>query len=727
MPTASFMSSLQQFFATAPKGVESVLASELELLGASQVKQSRAGVRFEGDLRIAYSACLWLRTANRVLLPIAELETTDENMLYQAIREIDWFEHLSSDNTLAVDVNTSQSSIKHSRFGAQKVKDAIVDQFRDRFGTRPSVDLASPDIRINVYLLKDMATVSIDLSGDSLHKRGYRQSGVEAPVKENLAAAILLKTGWPAIAKQGGGLVDPMCGSGTFLIEAALIAANIAPGLLRKQFGFSRWKGHDAAIWTRLKAEAKQQQTNLDELPILVGYDSDTRAIAQARKSAEMLGLIKQIHFEKRELADCIPHAKLQSTPGLFLTNPPYGVRLGELEELKSLYFRLGKHLVKHFKHWKAAVLTGNTELGREIGLRASKIHKLFNGSIPCSLLHFDVEDQSIFQPRVKHSPVVSRSSRGIPKSAATEFSNRIAKNLKKLSPWLIKNDIQCYRIYDKDIPEFAVSIDVYGSYLHVQEYKAPETVDPKAAEERLNLVLEELPAVLSVPRSRIYLKVRQRQSGTQQYQKQNSNPKYHEVTENGCQFLVNFTNYLDTGLFLDHRITRNRIADMAKGKRFMNLFSYTGTATVYAAKGGAASTVSIDASKHYNTWANKNMILNGFRSDNHQIIHSDCLDWIRSDRHRYDLIFLDPPTFSNSKSRQTVFDIQKDHAELIQKAATLLKPNGDLLFSTNYRKFKIDQKALTGLHLEDITPSTIPLDFKRSPKIHQCWHIKKQ
>ncbi|MCG8334581.1 MAG: bifunctional 23S rRNA (guanine(2069)-N(7))-methyltransferase RlmK/23S rRNA (guanine(2445)-N(2))-methyltransferase RlmL [Proteobacteria bacterium] len=715
-------------FATSPKGIELLLAEELKQIGAGDVKLTRAGVAFSGSLKTAYKACLWLRTANRVLLPISTFEAKSAEQLYDEVYRINWADHLDKEGTLAVDFNSSNSEISHSQFGALKVKDAIVDQFRAKFGSRPSVNIQTPDVRINVYVLKNQATISIDLSGDSLHRRGYRKSGVEAPLKENLAAAILLRANWPDIAKSGGGLIDPMCGSGTIPIEAAMIAANSAPGLLRDYFGFLGWKGHRPKIWEELIEEAEQAEIEgMENLPFIAGYDANAKSIANARNSGELAGFITKVHFEKREFATCLPHPKMKGKPGLFIVNPPYGIRLGEQAELKHLYSNIGMQLTEHFPNWNATVFTGNAELGKNIGIRAYKKYALYNGAIACTLLNFQVEDKW-FVKNKQSKPLISKkpSQQKLENEEITMFSNRVHKNLKKLKSWLSSNNIQCFRVYDKDIPEFAVSIDIYGNYVHVQEYKAPDSVDPKKAQNRLGNIVSALPIILNIPSSNIHLKVRQKQQGRNQYQKKESKGEYHEVVENNCRFLVNFTDYLDTGLFLDHRPIRQFFLEHAAGKSFLNLFSYTATATVCAAKGGAKSTVSVDFSKRYNTWAKQNLALNGFSDTRHQFFQDDCVDWINNHKKQYDLIFLDPPTFSNSKTKQMVFDIQKDHVSLITNTVKLLKPGGLLVFSNNFRKFKIDSESLSSLKIENITPQTIPLDFKRNHRIHNCWKIKK-
>ncbi len=716
------MITTRPFFATCPKGIEPLLADELRSLSAEAVKETRAGVAFEGTLAIGYRACLWSRLASRILLPLTNFPAPTPEALYTGVQTIVWKEHLAAEGTLAVDFTTSQSAITHSHYGALKVKDAIVDQLRDEFGVRPSIDTAQPDIRVNVYLLRDQATVSLDLSGESLHRRGYRTQTVQAPLKENLAAAILLRANWPAIAKQGGMLVDLMCGSGTLPIEAAMIAADIAPGLAREYFGFTRWKQHDAAAWTELLDEAHQRrETGLAHLPPIHGYDHDPLAIRAARDNIKRAGLGNLIVAQQRELTACTPE---QASTGLVVANPPYGERLGPGSELSALYTELGTQFKKCFPGWRGAVFTGNPELGKVMGLRAGKMHTLYNGAIECKLLHFEITSENVVGERAP-KPFEIR-----PGSSAEMFANRLRKNLQHFGRWARRQEIFAYRLYDADLHEYNLAIDVYESdkrYVHVQEYEAPDTISPDKARQRLQHALGVIPLVLEIPREQMFFKVRRRQKGGGQYEKMDTTGEFHKVREGPCQFLVNFTDYLDTGLFLDHRDTRTMLGQLAKGKGFLNLFGYTGTATVHAALGGAVSTTTVDMSYTYLDWAQRNFELNKLAGNKHELVQADVLVWLKENRQRrYGLIFLDPPTFSRSKRMEDTLDVQRDHVALISDAAALLEPDGILVFSTNLRRFRIDREGLTGLTAEDITRKTIPQDFERDPKIHQCFRIRR-
>lgn len=711
------------FFATAPKGIEPLLAEELEALGAARVTPGRGGVSFQGPLAMAYRACLWSRTAGRILLPLIGFPAPDPEALYQGIRAIPWEQHLSSQGTLAVNFATTHSQITHSQFGAQKVKDAIVDRFRDIYGHRPSIERTRPDLRINCYLQNDAATISLDLAGDSLHRRGYREQTVLAPLKENLAAALLLKCGWPEVAAAGGPLIDPLCGSGTLPIEAAWIAADIAPGLLRDYWGFLGWLRHEPATWASLMDEARQRrEAAIGRTPPIAGYDRDVRAIRSALSNADRAGVQKLIHIERREIGRVEPPRSRVS--GLIIANPPYGERLGEVEDLKPLYEQLGDLLKGRFSGWKAGVFTGNPDLGRRMGLRASRINTFYNGPLPCKLLQFSVEpqffvDREAAEARTRQAMMEKALAGGV-----EPFVNRLRKNLRTLGRWAQRQEIGCYRLYDADIPEYAVAVDIYEQWVHVQEYQAPRSVDPVLARDRLNQIMTVLPEVLEVPAAHIFLKLRRRQKGLSQYEKTGSQGHFHEIHEGPCRFLVNFTDFLDTGLFLDHRPTRRMIGELAPGRRFLNLFGYTGTATVYAALNGAASTTTVDMSNTYLAWARRNLALNGIGGRNHDLVRADCLEWLDRDRGHYDLIFLDPPTFSTSKRMQGTLDVQRDHVELIRQTVQRLDKQGILIFSNNYRRFKLDREALSDLDIQDITRQTTPKDFERNPRIHNCWRI---
>ena len=718
------------FFAACPRNVSDLLAGELRELGIDVGREHPAGVSFTGPLRSAYLACLHSRTASRVLVTLADLDASDPDTMYRGLLTLPWETHVRPDGSFAIDVvGDPPGWLRHTQFAAMRAKDAVVDRMRDQAGVRPSVDLATPDLRINLRFAREKVTVSIDLGGEPLHRRGYRQTGIEAPLKENLAAALLLRSGWLEIARAGGAFYDPMCGSGTLVIEAALMAAQVAPGLLRKRFGFERWLQHDSTLWQDLVATAASGRT-LDALEAgrCAGSDRDQGAIRACLANANRAGLGNHLVFERRDLSN-LPATKYER--GLVVTNPPYGVRIGDPEKIETLYETLGDRLLRCFPGWEGAVFTGDPPLGRALRLRAYRTHAFFNGAIECRLLRFHL-DESAVEPdpgQVRAARLETARTR----PGAAMFANRLRKNFDRLDKWARKNDVACYRVYDADMPEYAFAVDVYGNdqrWVYVQEYAAPETIAQESVRSRRDEALSVIPEIVQVPVERMQLRVRRRQKAGEQYEKVDSEAEFHVVREGRYRFLVNFTDYLDTGLFLDHRLTRARLGEMASGRRFLNLFGYTGTATVHAAGGGATASTTVDLSKTYLDWALRNMELNGLRGPAHEFVHADCLAWLESQAQlsrppRYDLIFVDPPTHSRSKRMQGEFDVQRDHAQLLDTAGRLLAPGGILVFSNNFQKFRLDAALERNFVVQDITRSTIPEDFARNARIHACFLLR--
>jgi len=750
---------------SSPRGLSDLLARELVALGAADARERSTGVTFSGDLEVAYRACLWSRVANRVFLEVARFEAVDAEAFYNAVREIDWTEHLGPGATLACDFSGQHPSITHTHFGALKLKDAIVDSVRDSRAWRPSVELERPSVRVHAHAHGNSFVVSLDLAAESLHRRGYRGAAGEAPLKENVAAGVLLRSGWPDLAAAAGGseFLDPMCGSGTFVIEAALIAADHAPGLGREYFGFLGWAGHDADAWERLTAEARgRARVGLDAAAArglegaIRGTDRDPGAVRNARGNAERAGIQRLVGFEVRGLKDAVPlgrrHAEAatasppagasaeadsgvspQTIAGLLCTNPPYGVRLEDRDTARAVHRELGVVLRERFQGWNAAVLTGTPEFGLELGIRAHRTHTVWNGAIECRLLRMKVDTGSAREPgRLGKGEVVNlRETPG-----AQMFANRLAKNLKKQQAWADRSGVSCYRLYDADMPEYAFAIDVYRTiedageltWLYVQEYAAPAEIELESVRKRRGEALSTLSDVTGVAQERVRVRTRRKNKRGEQYSKVQERETYHVVMEDGLKFLVNFDDYLDTGLFLDHRVTRGRLRAAASGKRFLNLFAYTCTASVYAAAGGAVSTTSVDMSNTYLNWAQRNFELNGLSPDRNGLVQADCRVWLQDGargRERYDLIFIDPPTFSNSKRMEGVFDVERDHPEFIDGCTRLLAPGGLIVFSTNSQRFRLDESLSQRYDVRDISAKTLPKDFERNPRIHRCFEVR--
>lgn len=737
------MSDRYELFLTCPKGLEGLLAEEASGLGLEEVREQTSAIRGVADLHTAYRLCLWSRLANRVLLVLARFPMKDAEDLYHGVLSVDWHDHLLPNGSLAVEFSGQGSGIDNTHFGALKVKDAIVDKLRAANGDRPSVDKLNPDLRVHLRLDRGEAVLSLDLSGHSLHQRGYRLQQGAAPLKENLAAAVLIRAGWPRIAAAGGALTDPMCGVGTFLVEAAMIAADIAPNLKRERWGFSAWLGHVPALWQRLHAEAEERAAaGLAKPPLWIrGYEADPRLIQPGRNNVERAGLSNWIKIYQGELATFEPRPD-QNQTGLVICNPPYGERLGDEASLLYLYQNLGERLRQACMNWEAAVFTGAPDLGKRMGIRSHKQYAFWNGALPCKLLLIKVlpeqfvtgERRTPEQRQVEREQIASGEERAEPlvqeqarlSEGGQMFANRLQKNLKQLGKWARREGVDCYRLYDADMPEYAVAIDLYGDWVHVQEYAAPRSIDPEKAQSRLFDALAAIPQALGIDKSKVVVKRRERQSGSKQYTRQAAQGQFMEVNEGGVKLLVNLTDYLDTGLFLDHRPLRLRIQREAAGKRFLNLFCYTATATVHAAKGGARTTTSVDLSKTYLDWARRNLSLNGY-SDKNRLEQGDVMAWLEADRGEYDLIFIDPPTFSNSKRMEGVFDIQRDHVQLLDLAMTRLAPGGVLYFSNNFRKFILDEGLAARYAVEEISAKTLDPDFARNPKIHRAWRLSAQ
>ncbi|MEP7184957.1 MAG: bifunctional 23S rRNA (guanine(2069)-N(7))-methyltransferase RlmK/23S rRNA (guanine(2445)-N(2))-methyltransferase RlmL [Rhodanobacter sp.] len=712
---------MSHYFATCPKGLEYLLRDELVTIGASDVREALAGVHFSGTLETAYRACLWSRLASRILLPLAEFDAADDDALYRGVQAIDWSEHLAAHGTFAVDAGTAMSKLTHSQFVGLRTKDAVVDQFRQRDGNRPNIDTDEPDIRLNVRLRRDRATLSLDLAGSPLHRRGWREVQGEAPLKENLAVAMLLRARWPEVYAAGGALLDPMCGSGTLLIEGALMAADVAPGLRREYFGFLGWQQHDIALWRGLLDEANQRaETGLRALPgVFFGSDADPRMVQTAKRNAQEAGVAGFFTLDKQDMIHAAPPTGVEY--GLVITNPPYGERMGERADMPKLYRALGDALRARFSGWRAAVLAGDVELGRAMQLHADKRYVLYNGALETVLLTFDLgkRDEAPREPK--------------PLSAGAQMlKNRLEKNLKHLRKRLTREGIHCWRAYDQDLPEYAAAIDVYADtegkdHLHIQEYRAPADVPPDVARLRVREIARVAGEVLDVPRERIAIKMRERGKGGSKYGQLDQRNEFIEVDEAGLKFLVNLTDYLDTGLFLDHRLVRAKVGELAEGRCFLNLFAYTATASVHAAAGGALETTSVDLSATYLEWASRNLALNGFSGSSHRLMQFDTLEFLQRDRGYYGLIFVDPPTFSNSK-RAEDFDVQRDHVKLLEACNERLTRDGIIVFSNNFRRFKLDRAGLEAhFDIEDWTAPSIPFDFARRADIHGCWLLRRR
>jgi 23S rRNA (guanine2445-N2)-methyltransferase / 23S rRNA (guanine2069-N7)-methyltransferase len=702
------------YFATTSRGTEPVLAEELGELGISDIDERRGGVAFGARIEDAYRACLWSRVASRVLLPLATFDAPDAAALYEGVHALDWTEHVGAEKTMAVEVAGKDAPAGPPHFIALKAKDAVVDRVREAEGARPSIDTARPDLRIHLHLSGPRVTVSVDLAGESLHQRGIARRGAAAPLKENLAAAILRIAGWNARSADAP-LFDPMCGSGTILAEAAWMALDIAPGLERERIGAEGWRGHVAALWKRLVAEARERRAaGLARTIRIAGSDASETAVESARQHLRRAGVERHVRLDVRELREV---EAPWGAGGLVVTNPPYGARLGESGELGPLYELLGDVLKRRFPGWRAWVFTGNPALAKRIGLRPASRHVLHNGPIECRLLEIPISE----------TPAAGAEGPGWrkPSAESAAFAKRLVKNRDRLAPWVEREGLTCYRLYDSDIPEYNLAVDWYDGAVRVEEYAAPRRVDPAAAERRVRDALAVTAETLRVDPANVVLRVRARREEGEQHHRRDDRRRFREVREGDLRFLVNLTDYLDTGLFLDDRILRRRIRERARGGDFLNLFSYTCTASVAAAAGGARSTTSVDLSNGYLEWGRRNFAANRLDSPAHRFLRADVLRWIeRGDGRRYDLLFVAPPTYSTSKGMESEFDVERDHPALLSRCARLLSPGGTIFFSTNRREFELDAGLARDFEAREITEEITPPDFERRRRL-LAWEVR--
>jgi 23S rRNA (guanine2445-N2)-methyltransferase / 23S rRNA (guanine2069-N7)-methyltransferase len=699
---------MNSLFASTARGLEELLKSELEALGAHGCKIVQGGVHFQGDDRLMYQSLLWSRLASRILLPLNEFNVYSDLDLYLGVQAIDWPSIFGVDKTFVVHFSGVNDEIRNSQYGALKVKDAIVDSFTRKMDQRPTVAKQQPDIRVDVFLQRDMASVALDLSGEGLHQRGYRDLTGQAPLKENLAAAIIQRSGW----QPGTPMVDPMCGSGTLLIEAAMIASDRAPGLHRPHWGFTAWNAFNEVLWRELTTEAQvRARRGLQETTSrFFGSDIDRRVIEMAKANARRAGVAELITFNANDVSKLV-NPLPEGPVGTVISNPPYGERLESEPALIALHNMFGRIMKSVFGGWRLSLFSASPELLSCLQLRAEREFKAKNGPLDCVQKNY----QLTTNPQGTSGTLV-----------AEDYANRLRKNVKKLDKWAKQQGIECYRLYDADLPDYNVAVDRYGSKVVVQEYAPPKTIDAQKARQRLFDVINATLAVLELSSNQLVLKTRERQKGKNQYEKLAQKGEFLLVSEYNARLWVNLTDYLDTGLFLDHRIARQMLGKMSQGKDFLNLFAYTGTASVHVGLGGARSTTTVDMSRTYLEWAEKNLRVNGLTGQQHRLIQADCLSWLSNTDEQFDVIFIDPPTFSNSRRMETTFDVQRDHVVLMKELKRLLRRKGSIMFSNNKRGFQMDLVGIEALGLEakEITAQTQSEDFARNRQIHNCWLV---
>ena len=725
------------FFASASANQNDLVEKEVREAGGQDIVTSSGGVEFSADLETAYRFCMWTRSATRLLVLVHRfdgLQSTDD--LYDHSMTLPWENWINPERTFAITETVSDCRwIRNSHFASLRLKDAIVERIRSKYdGVRPDVDRDNPDIVFHLHVNRNLVRWYVDFAGRDLFHRGYRKAQTQAVLGEFMAASLLYRSDWYKKLRahlenpelEAPTLLDPFCGSGTICIEAALMATNTAPGLLKTEsFAFLKLPIHNDELWQKTVDQAESMRIK-NECKI-VGWDIDTRAVEISKANAEAAGVADLIDFHVRDFTktteDDVP-----AETGCIVTDPPYGVRLDSgSAAIRRLYTAMGEIIYNCFCGWDICILCGNSELLSFIDMKPNRTNTLINGGIECQAAHYYVFSKQERQQMTERALARKAERLAAPLTPGAQMAaNRLKKNLATIGKQMEKEGVTCYRLYDADMPEYSAAIDVYeGKWISLQEYAAPSSIDPEDASRRLEELVIATERTTGIDLDDIHVKRREIQKGANQYTRRGSSSHFNIVNENGHKFIVNFTDYLDTGIFLDHRPVRKLIETMSRDKRFLNLFCYTASATVYAAAGGALSTVSVDASATYLDWATKNMQINGFNTLNHFFYRDDCISFLKENRDVFDLIFCDPPTFSNSKSRTGSFDVQRDHGYLIRSCMRHLSSDGVLIFSTNYTRFKMFGELYDEFIVEDITDSTIGADFARNSKIHRCYMIR--
>jgi 23S rRNA (guanine2445-N2)-methyltransferase / 23S rRNA (guanine2069-N7)-methyltransferase len=729
--------------ATSTFGLEAVVARELEALGYAAKIIQAGRVLFSGDEADICRANLWLRAADRVLLRLGSFEARDFGELFDRTFALPWEAWIAADAAFPVSGRSIKSQLSSVPACQKIVKKAVVEKLKAVYGVDWFAE-TGPKYSIEIALLENLATLTIDTSGAGLHKRGYRPLAGKAPLKETLAAAMVLLSFW----RPERPLLDPFCGTGTIPIEAALIGRNLAPGLHRS-FAAEAWPRVPATLWEAARQAARDAAKPALPQRIL-GTDLDPHALRMARYHAEKAGVAEDIHLQQHAFGELTSKRQY----GCVICNPPYGERMGGPGEVSAIY-RAMPEVFRHLKTWSFYILTAHPEFEAIVGQAAHRRRKLYNGRIECTYYQFygpkpareggggKAAPQAAPEPPLAASPAappVAPSGKratvppgppafgGLSSKAfqqAEIFRARLSNRSRHLRRWPTKMGITCYRLYEKDVPEVPLVVDRYEDCLHIAEFERPTDHTPAEHADWLDLMKQTAAGVLEIPVENVFLKGRRRQRGTAQYERIGSQERTLVAHEGGLGFEINLSDYLDTGLFLDHRVTRSMVRGLAAGKRFLNLFAYTGAFTVYAAAGGAASTVSVDLSNTHLDWARRNMALNGLTGPEHQFLRDDALGFLRSCGRRaaFDLAVVDPPTFSNSKMLEDFWDVQRDHAELLNRLAELMTPGGIIFFSTNFRRFKLAEAELRGLAVREISRQTVPADF-RNRRIHRTWRM---
>ncbi|WP_410473593.1 bifunctional 23S rRNA (guanine(2069)-N(7))-methyltransferase RlmK/23S rRNA (guanine(2445)-N(2))-methyltransferase RlmL [Guyparkeria sp. TX1] len=722
----------------APPGLETALAEELRHLTGEPISDRPFGASADLPVEAVYRVLADSLIAGRVYLPVARGPASQADELYDLADSVDWTVHLAATDSLSITATGGNEALRHTGFIATRVKDAVVDQLRAATGQRPDIDSETPGLRLHCHVSGNgQASLAIELSNGSLHRRGYRVDGGEAPLRENLAAGLLWRARWPQVASLGGGLFDPMCGSGTFLVEAALSLWGMPAAMRQRRLGSPAWKGHVPTARDAILEDAPRGW--LDNPPArgsltMVGQDRDPLQLAAAHANIESAGLgeaIELIHADSFR-SPCPSELKAVDT-GLLISNVPFGQRIDASQD-QAEWTALCSRWVEGLPGWYWGILRA-AESELTWPLRFEKRVMVLHGGVEVEFLRGQFSEKSLRRPAGPHAlagRLIEQGRRG--EYDAADFANRLAKNWKQRKS-LIKQGDNALRIYDADLPDFKLAVDWYRTednqtWLDIQEYQAPKQIDPQKARTRLAAATAIAVDTLGVDPECVVVRQRARQSGRQQYGRLGGEHIERILRERDTRLLINFTDYLDVGLFIDHRLVRDRLAELSRGKRLLNLFCYTASASVRAAVAGAQATTSVDLSNTYLDWAERNFELNGIAlNGQHQLLRADVLRWLDHRppaAERFDVIFLDPPSFSNSKSMDDTLDIQRDHPDLIAACMPHLAPGGVLVFSNNRKGFTLHPSIEKRFQIDDISRKTLPKDFARTPERRFVCEIRR-
>lgn len=777
-----------EFFASCLTGFEQTLAGELKRLRIRHVRPLRGGVAFFGRPIDAERVCLWSRVASRVTAVVGRVNAGDAELMYAGVYDLPWEDVVAPGAKIAVRAHGTNEELRNTQFTALKVKDAICDSLRSRTGARPDVDADDPDALIEVRVRENRATVTFDISGESLHLRSYfdEKDEGDAVLACSHAAALLEAMGAADRLRAGWFLVDPTCLVDFTLCEAAGIAADQAPGLVRERWGFGGWALHDEDAWADILAEADARfeeglsqlmrdskvgdpagMPNPDRVRI-AGLAPSRGAVTRARRHLRNAGFSALVQVECSTDQDFVDDlARLARTAKRRRDAAVLVCHVSEADSTEDeayAAFRAARFMaaVRRALPGSAYGVIDERGMAARFSGEPSVNERIGAGRIATRMQIFEDVASNQVEVRVPNPEGGPDVPVEVNESKSEQFAARLRKVARERRKWAQSEGVSCYRVYDADLPEYNAAVDVYEgalsdegtTFAHIAEYRAPSSVDELTARRRFEDLLALTPVVLGVRPGFVSSKVRSRSRGGSQYRDAGKRSLIAHTSEAGLVFEIDLAGYLDTGLFLDHRITRRIVGDMARGKRFLNLFAYTGAATVHAAAGGAESTVTVDLSQTYLDWAQRNMRLNGFACGGapvdgrrgsrdaraaghggrveHEFVRADVMPWIvdaRRQGRQFDLIFVDPPTFSNSKAMgRRTWDVQRDHVELLVGVSRLLARGGEVVFSCNLRSFKpdYDELARLGVELTDITADTIPRDFERNARIHRCYLARR-